>query len=151
MHFRNHPRQLHQRDVRPRKHRCFRPLLLCIVFLSAAILAAQQSDANQTTPAPESPKSETKAEKNFFARWAHFYRDDWFASAASTPASSPSPARRGLPSPLESPPFPNSDWSYGGSPVIGEPDSNSYPLMTAINQARSRTKLYGWIDPTLNF
>ena len=23
--------------------------------------------------------------------------------------------------------------------------------MTAINQARSRTKLYGWIDPTLNF
>jgi len=23
--------------------------------------------------------------------------------------------------------------------------------MTAINQARSRTKIYGWIDPTLNF
>jgi len=23
--------------------------------------------------------------------------------------------------------------------------------MTAINQARSRTKVYGWIDPTLNF
>jgi hypothetical protein len=65
--------------------------------------------------------------------------------------SSPAPARRGAPSPLDSPPFPNSDWSYGGSPVIGEPDTNSYPLMTAINQARSRTKLYGWIDPTLNF
>lgn len=35
--------------------------------------------------------------------------------------------------------------------MIGEPDTNSYPLMTAINQARSRTKIYGWIDPTLNF
>jgi len=56
-----------------------------------------------------------------------------------------------LPSPLDSPPFPNSDWSYGGSPVIGEPDGNSYPPMTAINGAKSRTKIYGWIDPTLNF
>ena len=35
--------------------------------------------------------------------------------------------------------------------MIGEPDTNSYPLMTAINQARGRTKLYGWVDPTLNF
>ena len=35
--------------------------------------------------------------------------------------------------------------------MIGEPDTNSYPLMTAINEARSRTKLYGWVEPTLNF
>ncbi len=35
--------------------------------------------------------------------------------------------------------------------MIGEADTNSYPLMTAINEARSRTKIYGWIDPTLNF
>jgi hypothetical protein len=85
--------------------------------------------------------------KSFFARWAEFYRQDWWGTTASSPA----PERRGLPSPLDSPPFPNADWSYGGSPVIGEPDTNSYPLMTAINQARSRTKLYGWIDLTLNF
>jgi len=35
--------------------------------------------------------------------------------------------------------------------VIGEPDTNSYPLMTAINQAKSRSKIYGWVEPTLNF
>ena len=34
--------------------------------------------------------------------------------------------------------------------MIGEPDTNSYPLMTAINGAKSRTKLYGWIEPTVN-
>ena len=34
--------------------------------------------------------------------------------------------------------------------MIGEPDTNSYPLMTAINEAKSRTKLYGWIEPTVN-
>lgn len=73
-------------------------------------------------------------------------------STAPDPApSGPVPARRDLPSPLDSPPFPNSDWSYGGAPVIGEPDGNSYPLMTAINGAKSRTKLYGWVEPTLNF
>ncbi len=85
--------------------------------------------------------------KEFFTRWLDFYRQDWWGTAASAPAA----ARRGMPSPLDSPPFPNSDWSYGGSPVIGEPDGNSYPLMTAINGARSRTKLYGWLDPSVNF
>ncbi len=35
--------------------------------------------------------------------------------------------------------------------MIGEPDTNSYPLMTAINGAENRTKLYGWIEPSLNY
>jgi hypothetical protein len=103
--------------------------------------------AQQANPLPESPKPTIAGSKSFFARLAEFYRQDW----SGTAASSPTPPRRGLPSPLDSAPFPNADWSYGGSPVIGEPDTNSYPLMTAINQARSRGKVYGWFDPTLNF
>ena len=40
--------------------------------------------------------------------------------------------------------------------MIGEPDTNSYPLMTAIWEGKSggattRSKIYGWVDPTLNF
>ena len=96
---------------------------------------------------PESPSPQTAKPPGFFARWGQFYRQDWRPTASQGPA----PARRGPPSPLDSPPFPNSDWSYGGSPVIGEADTNSYPLMTAWNQARSRTKVYGWVEPTLNF
>jgi hypothetical protein len=121
-------------------------LLICVVFFGLDLASAQQSDS-ASTPLPDGPKRSIAETKGFFARWAEFYRQDWRGPAASSPA----PPRRGLPSPLDSPPFPNSDWSYGGSPVIGEPDTNSYPLMTAINQARSRTKIYGWIDPTLNF
>ena len=121
-------------------------VLLCFIFLLSVLSAAQQTDT-KANPPPKTPDPGTAEAKNFFARWAGFYRQDWWG----TPASSLPPERRGLPSPLDSPPFPNSDWSYGGSPVIGEPDTNSYPLMSAINQARSRTKLYGWIDPTLNF
>ena len=98
--------------------------LFVFLAFSCALSPGQQSNL------PDAPKPSV-AHKNFFARWADFYRQDWF----TTPAASPSPPRRGLPSPLDSPPFPNSDWSYGGSPVIGEPDTNSYPLMTAINGA----------------
>jgi Putative beta-barrel porin-2, OmpL-like. bbp2 len=135
--------------MRSKNHpRCRRYLFywfLCVVFWCA--LSHGQQPGKAAEPPPDAPKPNTARERGFFARWAEFYRQDWSGSAPSSPV----PPRRGLPSPLDSPPFPNSDWSYGGSPVIGEPDTNSYPLMTAINQARSRTKLYGWIDLTLNF
>jgi hypothetical protein len=135
--------------MRPNNHLrlCqFFVLFAVVAFLSCSPCLAQQVD-KETSPLPDAPKPSIPETKGFLARWAEFYRLDW----SGTIASSPAPARRGLPSPLDSPPFPNADWSYGGSPVIGEPDTNSYPLMTAINQARSRTKVYGWFDPTLNF
>ena len=128
-----------------RRRQYFFSLLVCGVFLSGDLSQGQQAD-RPTDSLPDAPKPNLAEEKGFFARWVESYRQDWSGTAASLPP----PARRGLPSPLDSPPFPNADWSYGGSPTIGEPDTNSYPLMTAINQARSRTKLYGWIDPTLN-
>ena len=122
------------------------PVVLCLLafgfpFSGAECLAQQVGTAASPLPAAPTPK------KNFFARWADYYRQDW----SGTLPASPSPPRRGLPSPLDSPPFPSADWSYGGSPVIGEPDGNSYPLMTAVNGATSRSKIYGWVDPTLNF
>jgi hypothetical protein len=129
--------------------RCGNPLCrarglaaVCILVLSCAVARGQEPNHEL----PDSPQPKARS-KGFFGRWAEFYLKDWSGATASSPA----PARRGPPSPLDSPPFPNSDWSYGGSPVIGEPDTNSYPLMTAINGASSRTKIYGWIDPTLNF
>jgi hypothetical protein len=131
--------------MHPKNNLLRQPVLLLIT--SVTLLPTNVSQAQQPNKDPNSPSQTAPEKKTFFARWAEFYRQDWMGTAVSSPA----PARRGAPSPLDSPPFPNSDWSYGGSPVIGEPDTNSYPLMTAINQARSRTKLYGWIDPTLNF
>ena len=56
-----------------------------------------------------------------------------------------------MPSPLDSPPFPNTDWGYGGSPDIGAPDGNVYPLMTALKHPNARTKIYGWVEPSINF
>jgi hypothetical protein len=114
--------------------------------VGAVSVRAQSTGA----PLPDAPGQGARGPSNFFERLADFYRKDWSPPAAGA-ASEPAPARRGLSSPLDSVPFPSADWSYGGSPVIGEADGNSYPLMTAINGAKSRTKFYGWLDPTLNF
>src|SRR5579863_9291252 len=86
----------------------------------------------------------------FLKRFGQAYSKDWRGATDS----GPEPPRRTLPSPLNSPPFPNSDWSYGGSPEIGAPDTNVPPLMQALyggahGQAweDSRVKVYGWLEP----
>jgi hypothetical protein len=84
---------------------------------------------------------------NFFQRLAQFYKQDW---AGTNPAGT-SPSKRGLPAPLDSSPFPFSDWGYGGSPDIGAPDGNTYPLMSALGLENSRTKIYGWVATSINF
>lgn len=80
---------------------------------------------------------------SMWRRWSSFYLSDWRATPVPT---EPAPTRRGLEAPLDSPPFPSSDWAYGGSPAIGVPDGNIYPTMSALGQENSRTRLYGWVE-----
>jgi Putative beta-barrel porin-2, OmpL-like. bbp2/Carboxypeptidase regulatory-like domain len=93
------------------------------------------------------------ANQGFLKRLFQAYAKDWQGSVAS----GPEPPRRALPSPLNSPPFPNSDWSYGGSPEIGAPDTNVPPLMEALYGGsngnawqQSRIKVYGWFEGSFN-
>ncbi len=115
------------------------------------LLAAATSVAfGQATPSiPDAPAAAAQpapVQAGFFRLLDTFYREDW----TNTLPSSPTPPRRGYPSPLDAPPFPNADWSYGGSPTLGEPDTNAYPLMTGLNRLSSRSKLYGWVDLSVN-
>jgi hypothetical protein len=74
------------------------------------------------------------------------------ANASWAQASDSAPASRALASPLDSPPFPNSDWL--GGPVIGEPDGTPvYPLQKLVfgnALDASRFKIYGWVDLSAN-
>src|ERR1700733_2686388 len=115
----------------PRLHPHFF-LLLCLLCLSCESFG-QAGGAADPTPADSSASTA----KGFFGRWADFYRQDWWGK----PASPPAPPRRGLPSPLDSPPFPNEDWSYGGSPVIGELNTKTNHRMTVFNKLRELKKL----------
>jgi hypothetical protein len=114
---------------------------------------ANPDGQNSTQPAktagqPSTPNSDNYVlTGNFFQRLAQFYKQDW----AGTNPSTPSPAKRGLPAPLDSGPFPSADWGYGGSPDIGAPDNNVYPLMSALGLNSSRTKVYGWVAASIDF
>ena len=85
---------------------------------------------------------------NFFQRLDKAYLNDWRPDPNA--AATPLPLRRGYPAPLDSPPFPGSDYSIGGTPIIGAPDTSTYVLMQALNQNRTRTKVYGWLNGGFN-
>ncbi len=109
----------------------------------APALATAKIDA----PAPTNSPMPVKLDPSFFHRLGRDYVADWSGNAPGNPAT---PPRRTTPAPIFSPPFPSPDWPIGGTPVIGAPDTQSYPLMQAINQNKSRSKLYGWIEVGAN-
>jgi Putative beta-barrel porin-2, OmpL-like. bbp2/Carboxypeptidase regulatory-like domain len=89
----------------------------------------------------------------FWKRFARAYSDDWHNRA---PAG-PDPPFRGDPAPESNPPFPFAVWPYGGSPVIGQPNTMLPPLMTAIYNGpdgeawqASKIMIYGWVDAGAN-
>jgi hypothetical protein len=85
---------------------------------SAGSAEDPQESANGSNDSPGIPLS-----GNFFQRLGQFYLQDWNGTNVSTVL----PPKRGLPVPINSPPFPFSDWGYGGSPDIGAADGNTYP------------------------
>ena len=122
---------------------------------------AQASSAPQSSsindPAPPiigqnpvaSPENQNSLHGGFLKRFFDAYKDDWNGISLSPP----SPAKRGYPSPLTSPPYPFSDWPYGGSVDIGAPWTQSFPFMEAIWSGRhgdawkkSGIQIYGWLN-----
>ena len=108
--------------------------------------ASTVASSSTTQAEANSAEQARLASGNFFERLGRFYTDDWMGRLPSGPSAT----RRALDAPLDSPPFPNADWGYGGSPDIGAPDGNVYPLMTALKAQDSRTKVYGWVAPSFN-
>jgi hypothetical protein len=105
------------------------------------------ADTQNSINAPSDTSQEKQPSGNFFQRLGHFYSDDWHGTLPPVQATQ----RRMLDAPLDSPPYPSSDWGYGGSSAIGVPDGNTYPLMTALKLQNSRTKVYGWVVPSFNY
>ncbi len=126
-------------------------------IICAGFIVVSQSiylNAQDASPVADTAPTQTEAASpsslpgsNVFTRLAHFYMSDW----KGTLPSAPTPQRRMLEAPLDSSPFPSSDWGYGGSPAIGVPDANVYPLMNALGLQNSRTKIYGWIAASGNY
>lgn len=118
-----------------------------VLTLGAVEIAAAQATPDPSTPPPSN--TQNTAGEGFFKRLFNAYVQDWKGTAASGPP----PAYRGYPAPIDSPPFPFSVWPYGGSPVIGQPWTNSPPLMQALWSGpngeawkASGIQIYGWLN-----
>jgi hypothetical protein len=133
-------------------------ILLTAVPLSQQVLA--QSTNVSSMPASSLPATPVETgssdcSNGFFTRLIDAYRED----AQPADPNAPTPARRGMDSPFDSPPFPNSEWQLGGvDEPIGVPDTNNtYPLEKALGctklgkwMQRNRIETYGWINPSAN-
>ena len=120
----------------------------CTWFALLALLALREARADAASTVEDCPQG-------FVTRLAAAYRAD----AQPADNSAPVPARRALPAPFDSPPFPSAEWQLGGVDYpIGVPNENArYPLEEALAcnrfgqwMQRHRIEIYGWLNPSLN-
>ncbi|WP_267224446.1 outer membrane beta-barrel protein [Dyella silvae] len=115
---------------------------------------APAADLGQGTPATPVAAS-SDCSHGFFSRLGAAYRED----AQPADPNAQAPARRGMDAPLDSPPFPSSEWQLGGVPApIGVPNAyGQYPLQKALSctkvgkwMERNKIEVNGWINPSAN-
>jgi hypothetical protein len=117
--------------------------------IGAAANDADDPQAQSPVSSPGTVPPATGPQPGFFTRWGQAYVADWHGNAPGTDPKFLSP-RRGYPPPIVSPPFPATDWPIGGTPLIGAPDTQTYPFMQAVDENKSRTKWYGWVSVGAN-
>jgi hypothetical protein len=107
--------------------------------------APASSNAAATAPA---------AKYSFWKAFGRAYWDDWHAG----PDTGEAPKYRGNPAPVTDPPYPYTVWPIGGTLNIGQPWTQSGPLMTALWAGphgdwwkKSKIQIYGWANAGLNF
>jgi hypothetical protein len=97
---------------------------------------------------------------DFMSRLINYYRLEWGHEAPPTDPKAPPPRRDYWPATPEStPPYPFTEWPYGGTQSFGvtRPNSVDSPLMTALSNTAvgqalndSHIQIYGWVDPSGN-
>ncbi|WP_158879847.1 outer membrane beta-barrel protein [Rhodanobacter sp. L36] len=116
-------------------------------------MAASATAADSATASTQPASSDCS--NGFGTRLAAAYRED---AQPADPNATPTP-RRAMDAPLDSPPFPSSEWQIGALPApIGVPDTNAqYPLEKALAcnalghwMQRNRIEVFGWITPSAN-
>jgi hypothetical protein len=114
------------------------------------LLAEGDNEAGPSTTVDVAAGSEAVAvipsslDSSFMHKLGRSYVADWAGNGPGTAV--PQQARRGTPPPLFSPPYPAGDWPIGGTPTIGVPDGQTYPLMQALNENKGIGKIYGWLE-----
>lgn len=131
---------------------------LLLGLMPAVSLAEQpaQGETNSVTSVALEREGASQERLWFFGRLWNAYVEEFNPSPAGL-STEPEPARRALPAPWDSPPYPSAE--YQGSPLIGVPISTKeYPLMKALGGTSlgelmrdNRIKMYGWVNGSYNW
>jgi Putative beta-barrel porin-2, OmpL-like. bbp2 len=94
---------------------------------------------------------------DFMSRFINYYRLEWGHDAAPADPKAPAARRPEFPpAPETIPPYPFTEWPYGGTTALGvtRPSSVDSPLMNAMSNTAvgkwlndAHIQVYGWIDP----
>jgi hypothetical protein len=133
----------------------------------AAVGAAQAADASSRSKAPIDCKAPDAPYRNddcldaylgdgFFERMVNYYKLEWGHQGPPADPKAPPPHRAGWPdAPATIPPFPFTEWPYGGTTSLGvsRPSSADSPLMVALGNTQfgktlndNNLQIYGWIN-----
>jgi hypothetical protein len=147
--------------------------LLASVSLAAMGLvnAADAADASLPTKVPAC-KGVVDPYKNyncldaylgtdFMSRFINYYKLEWGRDAPPADPKAPPSRRAEWPgTPESTPPYPFTEWPYGGTTSLGvtRPSSVDSPLMVALGNTQLgqtlndwHIQVYGWVDPSANF
>jgi hypothetical protein len=129
--------------------------------VQAADTTAPRYKAQMDCRAPDAPYKnydclDTYLGDGFFERLVNYYRLEWGHEGPPSDPKAPPARRAGWPdAPATTPPFPFTEWPYGGATSIGvtRPASADSPLMVAmantdVGKALSagNMQIYGWIN-----
>ena len=116
-----------------------------------AVAQSSQNSTGSTSNNPAAPAAVAPPEGSFFERLGQAYKADWTPSQ-TPPSTTTEPTTGTASAPVAAEPTQpvRSDFSVGGTPTIGAPDTQTYILMQAINQNKTRTKVYGWFNGGFN-
>jgi hypothetical protein len=129
-----------------------RSVLNFVVGTSMTLMLAGNVAAQPPATTPAATTEPTS--QGFFRTLWRAYVDEFMPGPS---AEEPEPPRRALPAPLDSPPFPSSEWQ--GFPLIGVPyGTKEYPLTKALYATpglgpflkENRIKVYGWLNASVN-
>jgi hypothetical protein len=99
----------------------------------------------------------SQSDAGFFERFVKAYVDEWGAPPKSDPNAAPTrwPTSQLPPQPETIPPYPFTEWPFGGASAIGAtvPNSQGGPLMKALAPTdfgkwlnANHVEIYGWIN-----
>jgi Putative beta-barrel porin-2, OmpL-like. bbp2 len=130
-------------------------------------VAAQAADVSLRSKAPIDCKAPDAPYKNYdcldaylgdgvFERFVNYYKLEWGHEGPPADPKAPAARRAGWPdAPATTPPFPFTEWPYGGATSIGvtRPSSADSPLMVAIATTQlgktlndNNMQIYGWVN-----